>query len=189
MRVSRGHRPGSATPLAVRQVTPLNSHPAALPGRLVDIALTCPPVADCQVQPGGRCLRRVHRTGNVITCPVTYLVLSCNRCLCYRACGSLRPHNAAVRRPVMLWRRQPLTSRGPLASSGRHNRARVAHGYIPRPTTPRCALCGRFSPFDSHPRRPPRAASMFSLAPATSDGSPAPLYLSFPLSLSAPNGT
>ena len=143
MRLTRGHRPGFATPLAVRQVTPLNSHPAALPGRLVDIALTCPPVADYQVQPGGRCLRRVHRTGYVITCPVTYLILSCSRCLCYHACGSLRPHNAAVRRPVLLWRRQPLTSRGPLASLRRHHRARAATGYIPRPTTPRCALLGR----------------------------------------------
>ena len=34
MRVATGHRPGPATPLAVRQVTPLNSHPAALPGQL-----------------------------------------------------------------------------------------------------------------------------------------------------------
>ena len=34
MRVATGHKPGPATPLAVRQVTPLNSHPAALPGRL-----------------------------------------------------------------------------------------------------------------------------------------------------------
>ena len=67
-----GHWPGSATPLAVRQVTPLNSHPAALLGQLMDIALTCHPAADYRVRQGGRCLRRIHRTGpHVITCPVT----------------------------------------------------------------------------------------------------------------------
>ena len=45
------------------------------------------------------------------------------------------------------------------------------------------------APLNSHPRRPPRAASSLSLAPAASDGSPAPLCLSLPLSLSAPNST
>ena len=38
----------------------------------MDIALTCHPAADYQVRQGGRCLRRIHRTGpHVITCPVT----------------------------------------------------------------------------------------------------------------------
>ena len=62
-------------------------------------------------------LRRAHRTGNVITNPVTYLVLSCSRCLCYHACGSPRPRNVAVRMPVMLWRRRPLTNHPPLSVS------------------------------------------------------------------------
>ena len=35
----------------------------------------------------------------------------------------------------MLWRRQPLTRQGPLASSGRRNRARAASGYRPGPAT------------------------------------------------------
>ena len=41
-------------------------------GSYMDIALTCHPAADYRVWQGGRCLRRIHRTGqHVITCPVT----------------------------------------------------------------------------------------------------------------------
>ena len=41
-------------------------------GSYMDIALTCHPAADYGVWQGGRCLRRIHRTGpHVITCPVT----------------------------------------------------------------------------------------------------------------------
>ena len=42
MRIALGHGPGSATPLNVRQVTPLNSHPAALPGRLHQLMRSAP---------------------------------------------------------------------------------------------------------------------------------------------------
>ena len=45
-RAASDYRPGPATLLTARQVTPLNSHPAALPGQLMDIALTCHPAAD-----------------------------------------------------------------------------------------------------------------------------------------------
>ena len=72
VRVITDHEPGPATPLTVRQVTPLNSHPAALLRQPMDIALTCHPAADYRVRQGGRCLRRIHSTGpHVITCPVT----------------------------------------------------------------------------------------------------------------------
>ena len=44
--------------------------------------------------------------------------------------------SARTQRPIMLWRRQPLTRQGPLASSGWRNCVRAVTGYRPGPATP-----------------------------------------------------
>ena len=49
----------------------------------------------------------------------------------------------------MLWRRQPLTRQGPLASSGWRNRARAASGYRPGPAT--LLTVRQVTPLNSHP--------------------------------------
>ena len=49
----------------------------------------------------------------------------------------------------MLWRRQPLTRQGPLASSGRRNRARADTGYRPEPAT--LLTARQVTPLNSRP--------------------------------------
>ena len=48
----------------------------------------------------------------------------------------------------MLWRRQPLTRQGPLASSGRRNRARAVTGHEPGAATP--LTVRQVTPLNSH---------------------------------------
>ena len=64
------------------------------------------------------CLRRIQGTvEHVITCPVTKpLNYPQHMSLVTMLVALLRPHNAAVRGPFSLWRRQSLTSQEPLAS-------------------------------------------------------------------------
>ena len=62
----------------------------------------------------------------------------------------------------MLWRRQPLTRQGPLASSGWRNRARAASGYRPGPAT--LLTARQVTPLNSHPAALPHTdCSIFQI--------------------------